>query len=385
MGGLIILLAWIAGILSLSAAVPWTRLTGLVLTAGLMYGAIGAADDLISLRRRQSAGLSAGGKLALSTLASVVLFFVFRDTILVPILVPFTQTSISLPPAAAFFLALAGNLLVAGDVNYSKRDDQPEPVAGDEESRGFAEFWPRLAATRLECQTILELHEGCFGGDGSSKGLYLSKSAATEERLKAEMGEFQIIHLATHGFFSPEGVPSLAEVAETTADSRRIQFKELRVGMESTPESKLENVLPGLLSSVVLSGANFPDPDREDDGLLIATETAWLDLEDCELVVLSACETSLGAVKVGEGMIGLRRAFRLAGAETVISSLWSVDDESTSDLMRKFYINIWRRRMSRGEALRQAQLSILREQRSTPGEAVRPYHWGAFVLDGDWR
>ncbi len=280
---------------------------------------------------------------------------------------------------------LAGNLLVAGDVNYSKRDDQPEPVAGDEESRGFAEFWPRLAATRLECQTILELHEGCFGGDGSSKGLYLSKSAATEERLKAEMGEFQIIHLATHGFFSPEGVPSLAEVAETTADSRRIQFKELRVGMESTPESKLENVLPGLLSSVVLSGANFPDPDREDDGLLTATETAWLDLEDCELVVLSACETSLGAVKVGEGMIGLRRAFRLAGAETVISSLWSVDDESTSDLMRKFYINIWRRRMSRGEALRQAQLSILREQRSTPGEAVRPYHWGAFVLDGDWR
>jgi len=119
MGGLIILLAWIAGILSLSAAVPWTRLTGLVLTAGLMYGAIGAADDLISLRRRQSAGLSAGGKLALSTLASVVLFFVFRDTILVPILVPFTQTSISLPPAAAFFLTWFVFLATTNGVNLT--------------------------------------------------------------------------------------------------------------------------------------------------------------------------------------------------------------------------------------------------------------------------
>ena len=119
MGGVIILLVWGAGIVSLSPVVPWTGLTGLVLAAGMAYGAIGVADDVISLRRRQSTGLSVGGKLALSTLASVGLFFAFQDTILVPILVPFTQTSVSLPPAAAFFLTWFVFLSTTNGVNLT--------------------------------------------------------------------------------------------------------------------------------------------------------------------------------------------------------------------------------------------------------------------------
>jgi CHAT domain-containing protein len=122
----------------------------------------------------------------------------------------------------------------------------------------------------------------------------------------------------------------------------------------------------------------------ERDGLLTAEEVSWLDLSGVELVVLSACETGLGRAQSGEGLIGLRRAFRTAGAKTVISSLWSVQDESTARLMESFYRNLWDAGMDRIEALRQAQLSMLRRHREQHGDPL-PATWGAFVLSGEWR
>jgi len=100
--------------------------------------------------------------------------------------------------------------------------------------------------------------------------------------------------------------------------------------------------------------------------------------------VLSACETALGERRAGEGMIGLRRAFGLAGAKTVVSSLWSVKDRSTSELMQRFYENLWRKRQGRAEALRHAQLELLARNRASEHEAL-PSTWGAFVLSGEWR
>ena len=82
--------------------------------------------------------------------------------------------------------------------------------------------------------------------------------------------------------------------------------------------------------------------------------------------------------------MGLRRACRTAGAETVISSLWSVGDDSTASFMRAFYANLLERRMGRLEALREAQLSLLQSNREQYGEAL-PRTWGAFVLSGEWR
>ena len=99
---------------------------------------------------------------------------------------------------------------------------------------------------------------------------------------------------------------------------------------------------------------------------------------------MSACETGLGRARSGEGLIGLRRALRTAGAKTVISSLWSVEDESTAELMRDFYRNLWRKGMGRHAALRAAQLSMLARNRAEHGDA-RPSSWGAFVLSGEWR
>ena len=144
---------------------------------------------------------------------------------------------------------------------------------------------------------------------------------------------------------------------------------------------------PGLLSGLVCAGVNrAPDDERglRDDGYLTAEEVGWLDLSRVELVVLSACQTVIGRTSTGEGLMGLRRAFRLAGAQTVIASLWSVDDEATAELMKDFYENLWTKGMGRHEALRAAQLKMLRENRSKRGAAL-PSTWGAFVLSGDWK
>ena len=148
-------------------------------------------------------------------------------------------------------------------------------------------------------------------------------------------------------------------------------------------ERHLAGKLPGLLSGLVCAGANVAAEDRE-DGYLTGEEVGWLDLSNVELVVLSGCDTGLGRAQSGEGLIGLRRAFRTAGAKTIISSLWSVHDESAAELMRDFYKNLWVKSMGKGEALRQAQLSMLQRNRAEHG-APLPATWGAFVLSGDWR
>src|SRR5205814_7954974 len=107
-----------------------------------------------------------------------------------------------------------------------------------------------------------------------------------------------------------------------------------------------------------------PEPGQS-DGILTALEVAEFDLTKVELAVLSACETGLGKVAAGEGILGLQRAFQVAGAKSVVASLWSVDDEATRKLMERFYENHWQKKMPRQEALRQAQLAMLR------GELVR--------------
>jgi CHAT domain-containing protein len=113
---------------------------------------------------------------------------------------------------------------------------------------------------------------------------------------------------------------------------------------------------PMLLSGLLLSGVNT-DPGK---GTLTAEELMNLDLRGTELVVLSACETGLGKDVILEGVMGLRRAFQGSGAKALVVSLWSVSDAATSVLMEEFYANLWGQKLGKLQALRQAQLTVLR-------------------------
>jgi CHAT domain-containing protein/tetratricopeptide (TPR) repeat protein len=187
------------------------------------------------------------------------------------------------------------------------------------------------------------------------------KSTALEGRLKAFPSP-RIVHIATHGFFleDQKGDPSLGQ---------------LGLGRLS---HALEN--PLLRSGLALAGANTwlqekPLPAEAEDGILTAEDVSGLDLLNTELVVLSACETGLGAVQVGEGVFGLRRAFVLAGAHTLVMSLWKVPDRQTQELMEDFYARILAGE-GRAEALREAQLAMKEKY-------PEPLYWGAFICQGD--
>jgi CHAT domain-containing protein len=209
--------------------------------------------------------------------------------------------------------------------------------------------------------------------------------------------DYRYLHFATHGFFADPAVRSVL------APSDKPELTMFRDEMQR----QVAGQHPGLLSGIVLAGANQPPTEGRDDGILTALEVGELDLQGVELVTLSACETGLGATAGGEGLLGLQRAFQTAGAHTTVATLWKVRDDATRSLMIDFYENLWNKKLTKLEALRQAQLSMLHNgfQRAgeQPGQATRggvkllpdapandqrrlpPYYWAAFVLSGDWR
>ncbi|HEY6194450.1 MAG TPA: CHAT domain-containing protein, partial [Candidatus Eisenbacteria bacterium] len=151
-------------------------------------------------------------------------------------------------------------------------------------------------------------------------------------------------------------------------------------------------VLPGavagnplMLSGLVLSGANHRgDAGDGDDGILTAQEIAALDLRGTDWAVLSACRTGMGEVLDGEGVSGLRRAFRQTGVRTVVSSVWPVGDAEAREWMETLYRARLVNGVSTAAAVRAASLERLREQRARHATTL-PIAWGAFFAGGDWR
>jgi len=192
---------------------------------------------------------------------------------------------------------------------------------------------------------------------------------ASEENLKS-ISQCTILHVATHGFFSPD-----------------IAANEIRNPNIVKLESNLNN--PLLNSGLLLAGADnafsqetllaeikaLSDNTTYEDGVLTAYEVMNLNLSSVDLVVLSACETGLGEVRNGEGVFGLQRAFQTAGAKTIIMSLWKVSDEATKQLMENFYDAYCKTRNKR-QAFLTAQVK-LRER------FPDAYYWGAFVMIGE--
>jgi CHAT domain-containing protein/tetratricopeptide (TPR) repeat protein len=167
----------------------------------------------------------------------------------------------------------------------------------------------------------------------------LDFEASRTTALRPELGEYRIVHFATHGL--------------------------------------LNNIHPEL-SGIVLSLVD--KEGQPQDGFLRLQDIFNLKLS-AELVVLSACQTGLGKEIKGEGLIGLARGFMYAGAPRIVASLWKVDDQATSELMKRFYQGLLGPEALRpAAALRQAQLSIWKQKRWR-----EPYYWAAFVLQGEWK
>ncbi|HEY7544873.1 MAG TPA: CHAT domain-containing protein, partial [Blastocatellia bacterium] len=186
----------------------------------------------------------------------------------------------------------------------------------------------------------------------------LLKQQATESSLKQSVAP-KLLHIATHGFFLTRGT---------------VPTKSLQATRAIGTSAKVDN--PLLRSGLALAGANLREGN--DDGILTALEATGLNLWGTKLVVLSACDTGLGEVKNGEGVYGLRRAFVLAGAETLVMSLWPVSDYVTRELMTAYYRGL-KQGQGRGEALRQVQLAMLRRK-----DREHPFYWASFIQSGEW-
>ena len=179
--------------------------------------------------------------------------------------------------------------------------------------------------------------------------------------VRAQMEKCHYLHFSTHGFFAPPEVKSAAAANST--------FEKSAFG-ELGSRQDVSRFHPDLLSGLVLAGANRPAEDGKEDGILSALEVSGLDLSQVDLATLSACETGLGKMAAGEGVLGLQRAFQSAGAKTVVASLWKVPDQATQALMVRFYDNLWNKKLTKLEALLEAQRWLLREGTKQP-ELIR--------------
>jgi CHAT domain-containing protein len=201
--------------------------------------------------------------------------------------------------------------------------------------------------------------------------LVLQGPEAREERFKRLAGRFRHLHLATHGFFlDPACLRGGGTQAEKTASHSRAG---------AAPELGGN---PLLLSGLALAGANRRSTAKseQEDGVLTAAEIASLDLSGVGAVVLSGCATGLGDVAPGEGVLGLQRAFRIAGARRVIMSLWMIQDQSTRAWMRALY-EARNTGLADAASVRGASLRILRKRRAD-GRSTHPFFWGAFIASG---
>jgi CHAT domain-containing protein/tetratricopeptide (TPR) repeat protein len=198
-------------------------------------------------------------------------------------------------------------------------------------ARDVSVSFNRLPFTRTEADRILALVPDALRKQAFD--FTASRAIATS----SELSQYRIVHFATHGILN-----------------------------STQPE----------LSGVVLS--LFNDKGMPQNGFLRLHDIFNLNLP-AELIVLSACETGLGKEIKGEGLVGLTRGFMYAGSPRVVVSLWSVDDEATSELMTKFYQKMLQNKLKPAAALRQAQIEMLKNK-----NFAAPYYWAAFTLQGEW-
>ncbi|MCX6223948.1 MAG: CHAT domain-containing protein, partial [Bacteroidia bacterium] len=266
-------------------------------------------------------------------------------------------------PKKPFTAALFGGIVYDLDSTFMIRDakrggiESNQSYLPESDSRSNRSFG-YLQGTRNE---IIKVNN--FLSGRNCKTILFTDTLATERQFKKLTGKEapEILHIATHGFY-------------------------LQPGIKKDQKPNVFNIGPEFLladdalkrSGLAMAGANLAWkgmklPGGVEDGILTAYEVSNMDLRNTGLVLLSACETGLGDMQNSEGVFGLQRAFRKAGAQAVIMSLWNVDDQSTAQLMSKFF-ELWMKGASRAVAFNLAVKELRREYSGEPSK------WAAFVL-----
>lgn len=236
-------------------------------------------------------------------------------------------------------------LLVFGDANYSSTSTlaQEKPEFPSLTQMALRDFTLQpLPYSGEEARQISQI----WGLPLDSPHMNLGSQASVKRVKELDLARYRMLHFATHAVLQDE-------------------------------------ILWATQPSLVLS----PDQERGPPSLLRFADILELKL-DADLVVLSACNTRLGQQHVGEGIVGLTRAFMYAGAQSVVVSLWNVQDQSTSLFMQRFHQHL-KDGISKAEALRQAKLEIMHETIELQATGTReslasPFFWAPFVLVGDW-
>ena len=239
----------------------------------------------------------------------------------------------------------SGKAIIMADPDY---DFESLMVAKDMKSKphgagmGMSRLhFDRLPETREEAADVEKVLTSAFNLDVRK----YEGSKAVDEVLFKMASPPRIMHLATHAYF-----------------------------LHDDTESG-ERTNPMLRSGIVLAGANQSLITSREYGVVSAYKAMALNLGGTDLVVLSACDTGTGEVQQGEGVFGLRRSFIVAGAKSLVMSLWSVPSNETRDLMKTFYNSIAAGK-GKARALREAKLEIMKTH-------PNPFFWGAFIIAGD--
>ncbi len=274
--------------------------------------------------------------------------------------------------------ATGSGVLVVGNVDFDGAAPAESPtkafpalLSSRGVYRGAAPDCARFALERFHplAQTAVEADEttAAWRRAGGGNVHQLMGKAATETAFKHLAVGCAHIHVASHGFFLGDNC-SPSSSGPQVVDQRR----ESASSQEPNPLRR---------SGLVFAGANRRGQGTGDDGILTAEEISALDLSKARCAVLSACESGVGDVMAGEGMMGLRRAFQLAGARSLVMSLWRVDDLQTRIWIGEFYNGYLPAHGDLTQAARRASIAMIESRRKNHA-STHPKGWGAFVAVG---